>query len=76
MGKCEVAERCIQIGRSEAYSAAYAKGYEEGYELTIKEFVTRILESGKTPEEIADFCHLDLEKVKEIQKKIIKEKDT
>ena len=72
MGKCEVAERCIQISRSEAYSAAYAKGYEEGYE----EFVTRILESGKTPEEIADFCHLDLEKVKEIQKKIIKEKDT
>lgn len=33
----------------------------------IEEFISNMLKDGKTPEEIADFCHLDLKKVKEVQ---------
>ena len=36
----------------------------------IEEIISNMLKDGKTPEEIADFCHLDLKKVKEVQKKI------
>lgn len=64
-------------GYAEGFPEGYAEGFPEGYAegfpggVVFENFVKRILESGKTPEDIADFCHIDLEKVKEVQEKIL-----
>lgn len=80
LGYSKYSKACKK-GFSDVFARIYAEGFAEGYAeafsggMVFENFVTRILESGKTPEEIADFCHLDLEKVKAVQKKIIHEKD-
>lgn len=70
--------KACKKGFSDVFAKIYAEGFAEGYAedftegIVFENYVKRILKSGKTPEEIADFCHIDLEKVKEVQKKIQK----
>lgn len=59
---CDVAERLENRGRAEGR----AEGREEGR----AEIVAAMLKSGKSAEEIADFCGLDITYVREIEKQI------
>lgn len=63
---CEVAERLEARGREEGR----AEGREEGR----IELVESMLASGKTPEQISDFCGLDLDYIREIEETIKKQK--
>lgn len=51
---CEVAERLEQQGRAEGRA----------------EFIVSMLKSGKTPEQIADFCNIDITYIKEVEQKL------
>ncbi len=68
---CEVAERLEARGREEGRTEGRAAGREEGR----TELVESMLASGKTPEQIADFCGLDLDYIRKIEKTIKKQKD-
>lgn len=57
---CEVADRLENKGKE--------LGRAEGKELGRAEMIIQMLKSGKTAEQIADFCCLDLTYVKEIEK--------
>lgn len=63
MTMCEVAERLEQKGRAE--------GRVEGREEEKTENITRMLKSGKMPEQIADFCGYELSEVLKVQKTLL-----
>ena len=44
---------------------------ERGIEQGIEQVIERMLRLGRTPEEIADFCGYDLEKVKQVEQKVL-----
>ena len=52
---CEVAERLLQMGRAESR----------------EEDISRMLRSGKTPQQIADFCGYDIAVVKKIEAEML-----
>lgn len=47
---------------------AYEDGYDEGEATGRAEFVLSMFNSGKPPEQISDFCGLDLDYVEDIIK--------
>ena len=51
---------------------AYEDGYDEGEATGRAEFVLSMYNSGKTPEQISDFCGLDLDYHPEYSVKSIK----
>lgn len=44
---------------------------ERGIEQGIEQVIERMLRLGRTPEEIADFCGYDLDKVKQVEQKVL-----
>ncbi len=69
----------IQDARDEGYEDGLAtgreegrkEGREEGREEADHETISRMLRSGKTAEEIADFCGYPIEQVKNVEKEML-----
>lgn len=79
MGKCEEEfatafakgyERACAKGYSAAYAKAYAEEYAKGRLEERHEIIEKMLKKGTTPEEIADLCDLDLDKIKNVQQQM------
>ena len=79
---CEVAERLENIGRAEGRKEGRAEGRKEGREEGRAEGraegrkegrtedISRMLNNGKTPEEIAYFCGFDLDEILQVQSEL------
>lgn len=68
---CEVAERLLQMGRKEGLEEGRAEGLEKGRAESREEDISRMLRSGKTPQQIADFCGYDIAVVKKIEAEML-----
>jgi predicted transposase YdaD len=55
-------------GRAEGIIEGHAEGLTEGLSRGRVESIERMLQRGRTPEEIAEFCGYDIEMVRDIEK--------
>jgi hypothetical protein len=53
-------ERQILLERQEAWKEGFIVGWKES-------FIERLLNNGKTPQEIADFCGFNIELIQEVE---------
>jgi len=60
-------ERREELIRKEEFEDGFKSGVEEGYNEGISEVVINALKNGKTPEEVAEFNGIELDKVLRIQ---------
>ena len=61
----------IQDARDEGYEDGLEDGREEGRGEAHFEVISRMLRSGKTAEEIAEFCGYSIEQVKAVEKEML-----
>ena len=57
-------------GRKEGIKEGIAIGAEQGEQRKAASIITNMLRKGKSPEEIADMTGEELEKIREIQKRL------
>lgn len=58
---------------NDCHNAGLAEGRAEGKEKTMQAAVQRLLEKGKSPEEISDLLGYDLSFISEVQKEMLVE---
>lgn len=63
------AEKYIEYEREYSYSEGLEQGIEQGRLEAVTDSIQHMLNSGKTPAEIADFCGYDINEILAIQKK-------
>ena len=63
-------ERACAKGYTGVFAKKYAEEYAKGRLEERNELIEKMLSKGKTPEEIADFCDIDLDKIKNVQKQM------
>lgn len=63
-------ERACAKGYTGVFAKKYAEEYAKGCIEERNELIEKMLSKGKTPEEIADLCEIDLDKIKNVQKQI------
>ena len=61
----------IQDARDEGYEDGLEDGRKEGREEAHFEVISRMLRSGKTAEEIAEFCGYPIEQVKAVERGLL-----
>ena len=61
----------IQDARDEGYEDGLEDGRKEGRGEAHFEVISRMLRSGKTAEEIAEFCGYPIEQVKAVEKEML-----
>ncbi len=61
----------LATGREEGRKDGRKEGIKEGHEEADHETISRMLRSGKTAEEIADFCGYPIEQVKNVEKEML-----
>lgn len=59
-----------EVGRKEGIKEGIAIGAEQGEQRKAASIITNMLRKGKSPEEIADMTGEELEKIREIQKRL------
>jgi hypothetical protein len=55
-------ERQILLERQEAWKEGFIAGWKES-------FIERLLNNGRTPQEIADFCGYDIRQIQEVEER-------
>jgi predicted transposase/invertase (TIGR01784 family) len=61
----------LATGREEGIKEGRKEGIKEGHEEADHETISRMLRSGKTAKEIADFCGYPIEQVKTVEKEML-----
>jgi predicted transposase YdaD len=63
----EVQNMCIIEFNQEVYERGLR---QEGYESGRKELIQVMLHAGRSPEEIAEFCNIDLDEIKKAEQNV------
>lgn len=63
-------EKACAKGYTGVFAKKYAEEYAKGRLEERNELIEKMLKKGTTPEEIADLCDLDLDKIKNVQQQM------